>query len=840
MKRNSGFARAWFLLGCLLFAILRTGAAAPPPFLHIENNALYLGDLPFRNIGVTIPDLFDRFLSGHEASAEKALADAETVGARFVRCAAIPSSQTLFSRYRSDPKGYFAAFDAMQAALQKHHLLLVPSLLWDGQTLVRATQEPNGGLRALFTAGTPAYQLAKAYITAMVSRYANDPYILFWEIGSDLDRKADILSPNDPVAYSSDLLSAFLGQMAQQIHRLDKRHLVCSGNGMPRPDAWNLYESRRQGVTQPAGPPQPLDTLPQFREMMALRNPTGIDILGVHLVPPGEATPLWLTRDDTQALTLPWVQRIALDLHRPLFVGAFGQAVQNKGVEQNAPWMLNLMQRLQITDAPLAAVQNWESDPPTDFTLSLQATPRLAVALKTANAFIADTVIRHVLVALPPQLFATETAVANDRLHTLAIQLQTLSLPLLQAMRLPPNGKQGSLINRTGTSLLLPYEQSLRFRVADLALLAQTGFLSSKELEGWIRLLARLQNGSSPLHFPEGLTVPTYSIPDWIAPDGTACWFPDAKGDNDQGTGAFGHLPPADGAFWFLLLVQADITQHGDPNLLRVRFRTAQGSLPLWQVCENAFNSIAADGATGLVAVGGTSQEARADWVFADRVQKAGFCLMPSLLRLQAAQILSTLFSAIDDAVRARDYQSLADRIRASLVSTFYVPLGQVNGKDVGLLLSATKQGRREDVWASAYALVLQALPSDIGNAVSRHLDQLYRAGGLTLQGYVRALPPSGSYGGYWEASTDAPDTGENGGYWGFPVGWLAVAIAQTDRPAAIQLLQQYADSLEKELSAGAPWEWRNGKTLFGAHCLLSAAYPAESVLEALTGFLSE
>lgn len=814
-------------------------AAAPPPFLHIENNALYLGDLPFRNIGVTIPDLFDRFLSGHESSAETALADAETVGARFVRCAAVPLNATLFSQFRSDPKGYFAKFDAMQAALQKHHLLLVPSLLWDGQTLVQVAQQPAEGLHALFTAGTPAYQLAKAYIAAMVSRYHNDPFILFWEIGSDLDREADLLSPNDPAAYSSDQLSAFLAQMAQQIHGLDKNHLVCSGNGMPRPDAWNLYEARRRGLTQPAGPPQPSDTLPQFQEMVALRNPNGIDILSVHLAPPGEATPLWLTRDDTQALTLPWVQRVALDLHRPLFVGAFGQAVQSKGVEQSAPWMLNLMQRLQITDAPLAAVQDWESDPPTNFTLSWQTTPKLAVAMKTANAFIADTVARHVLVALPPELFATEIAVANDRLHTLATQLQTLALPLLQAMRLPPNGKRGTLLNRTGTDLLLPYDQSPRFRVADLALLAQTGLLSSKEIEGWIRLLARLQNGGSPLRFAGGLSVPAYSMPDWVAPDGTACWFPDAKGGGEQGTGAFGHLPPADGAYWFLLLVQAAITQRGEPNLLRARFATSQGSLPLWQIAENAFNSIEADKTTGLVAVGGTPEDARVDWVFADHVQKAGFCLMPSLLRLQAAQILANLFSAIDDAVRARDYQSIAERIRASLVSTFYVPLGQVNGQDTGLLLSATRRGRKEDVWASAYALVLQALPSDIGNAVARHLDQLYKAGGLTLQGYVRALPPSGSYGGYWEATTDAPDEGENGGYWGFPVGWLAVAIAQTDRPAAIQILQQYTDSLEKELSSGAPWEWRSGKAAFGSRCLLSVACPAESMLEALTGSLA-
>src|SRR5579859_5154884 len=73
-----------------------TGQKAPKPvkppkpprpvFLEVRQKQLYLGDVPFRNIGVNIPDLFERFLHGDDASGVKALADAKAAGVLFVRC----------------------------------------------------------------------------------------------------------------------------------------------------------------------------------------------------------------------------------------------------------------------------------------------------------------------------------------------------------------------------------------------------------------------------------------------------------------------------------------------------------------------------------------------------------------------------------------------------------------------------------------------------------------------------------------------------------------------------------------------------------------------------------
>lgn len=827
----------WRCLGVFLLLIPLHSLAEASSILRVQDGHFVLGNAPFRNIGVTIPDLLDRFLKGQDSSAEKALEDAKAVRARFVRCSGLPTDPLLLERVRVHPQELFRGYEALLAALQKNDLLLVPSLLWNGEGVVEVAQEQSQGLRALLTPNSNANRLALELIKRIVTQYRANTRVLFWEIGSELDRDADLLAPGDPQAYSSDMLSASLQQMAFLIHHLDKNHLVCSGNGCPRPDAWHLYESRRKGFTAPAGAPQPLDTLFQFRDILQLRNPPGIDIISVHLQPPGEATPLWLTRDDTQALTLPWIERVCLDLGRPLFLGAFGQVVQQNGKEVAAPWLLNCLERLQITDAPLAAVQEWEPAIPSPFTLSLQATSKMAVALKTANAFIADTVARHIDVGLPPKLFATQTVVENDRLHSIALRLQNIVLPLLQAARIPPDGKMGWLQNHTGVALYEPYVGAARFRVADLALMATSGYVPLRDIESWVRLEAKLQNGPKPISLSAREVVPPYSVPDWIAPDGTAIWFPEQPNNASIGEEAVPLLPPADAPFWFLLLVHAAVTQGADVKFLRARMHTGAGELPLWQICEKAFESVEGDKATGLIQIEGG---VRADWVYADHVKKAGACLVPSLLRLQAAENMETIFEAMDDVVRARAYQTIADQIRAELVRTFYVPLGQEDGQDVGLLLSATQLGRREDVWGEAMALFMQALPPDTANAISRHLGQLFKSGEITIEGYVRPLPVSGNYGGVWESAFGEGGLAQTEGYWGFPVGWLAVAMALTKRQTAVELLQAYVDSVEKERVLGAPWAWRTAKETFGASCSLSVALPAGSMLAGLNSFLAE
>jgi hypothetical protein len=124
------------------------------------------------------------------------------------------------------------------------------------------------------------------------------------------------------------------------------------------------------------------------------------------------------------------------------------------------------------------------------------------------------------------------------------------------------------------------------------------------------------------------------------------------------------------------------------------------------------------------------------------------------------------------------------------------------------LLLSATGLGRKDDVWASAFAVWLGALPPAVGPRVARHLLGLYEAGGTVVEGQVRPLPPTGEFGGHWEKAVCPPDEYQNGGYWATPTGWLITALRQVQPTAGDRLLAEFATHLRANRAAGAPWEW--------------------------------
>src|SRR5437016_3738695 len=59
---------------------------APRTFLTAKGTHLRMGPAIFENVGVNIPDLFERFLNGDDASAIKSLGDAKAQGVQLVRC----------------------------------------------------------------------------------------------------------------------------------------------------------------------------------------------------------------------------------------------------------------------------------------------------------------------------------------------------------------------------------------------------------------------------------------------------------------------------------------------------------------------------------------------------------------------------------------------------------------------------------------------------------------------------------------------------------------------------------------------------------------------------------
>jgi hypothetical protein len=162
------------------------------------------------------------------------------------------------------------------------------------------------------------------------------------------------------------------------------------------------------------------------------------------------------------------------------------------------------------------------------------------------------------------------------------------------------------------------------------------------------------------------------------------------------------------------------------------------------------------------------------------------------------------MHDALGEPERAEAYRRVATQLRASVARAFL----RKHSDAEGMLISATGLGRKDDVWGSAFAVAEGILPEEAEVAVCKGLLSLYKGGGIVADGQVRALPPSGPFGGYWEQSGSPDGHYQNGGYWGTMSGWLAVALHRVDPPAALGILHDLVASISAHRRDGAPWEW--------------------------------
>ncbi|HEV2472102.1 MAG TPA: cellulase family glycosylhydrolase [Chthonomonadales bacterium] len=379
---------------------------------------LWQGKLLFRNIGVNIPDLFVRFLNGQDSSGDASLKDAQAAGVLLARCFGTVWSPDQFGIFMADRARWFGAFDRMLAAADARGIGIVPSLLFNIRMIPDYVASSSGGeedLAAYLTPGTRANNLAVEYVSAIVGRYKNDPRVLFWEIGNEYNLEADLSQqwkarPAGQAPTSTQIIN-FLKQMATLIHRIDKRHLVTSGNADMRSEAWHM----RQAMLAHASQKSPMDyamdwtpdTFPEYKEILQEFNPAPIDIISVHQYPPGNETPYWLMPDDNLALVLPWTALAAQEIGKPLFVGEFGEKVIVNGKPQPAAWTVNLMLRITAGAVPIGALWSWEYDETNPaqapYSISPGRAPGLVSALGDDNHRIVADQLQAPVTTLKPR-----------------------------------------------------------------------------------------------------------------------------------------------------------------------------------------------------------------------------------------------------------------------------------------------------------------------------------------------------------------------------------------------------------------------------------------------------
>lgn len=367
----------------------------------------------------------------------------------------------------------------------------------------------------------------------------------------------------------------------------------------------------------------------------------------------------------------------------------------------------------------------------------------------------------------------------------------------------------------TPQPLLLPSgdEKYTAFWVRDSAMMAESGLVADADLYRYITLIATCgQNGATARHLAHGLVIPPYAVTDHINYNGKPVFFPGTYDDGeDQGDGIWGTYPPFCDNYYFILMAGQYVAQTGDTAILGKTFAGMTLADRLAKACEG-YNL---DPETGLCV--SDYNHHTVCWGFTDSVRMNGKLLFASLLRLAAIRTMARLFPG-------KDYDTAAEALRATVLDTFY-------DEESGWFWSSTGADRQHDVWGTAYAVFLGVADRDRAQRTSATMSAAYRDGRAGANGYIRhilcgedAVPGVTA----WARCGVPGMIYQNGPDWATPLGWYAVAVALTDRPTAVRMLDDFLDHTERNADRGTPFEWmtRDGQLCSGLRYGTSGVLP--------------
>jgi len=386
----------------------------------------------------------------------------------------------------------------------------------------------------------------------------------------------------------------------------------------------------------------------------------------------------------------------------------------------------------------------------------------------------------------------------NDRLF-----LEAVTAAVVEASRVPPGAKVGEIgPNVTGGTVIRPGGRNCypAFWIRDYAMSLDSGLVTPDEQRHMLLLTARHQQDEQ-WDLPSGSVVPPGAIADHITFGDKPIFYPGTLEDYDgQGGPRWGKLPCLDDHFFFVHMAAVYVRTAGDAALLEQAIRGET----LIERLEGAFGVPPARPDTGLVYC---DAEARGiTFGFVDTVTHTGELLFCSLLKYQAALEMAGLYDRLGHDGDAQRHRDLAARLQRAIQETFAF--------ESGMLRASTGKSAQPDVWGTAYAVYVGALDDAHARRACEALAQGCRGGTIAWRGNVRHVPTDGDFSDTtaWEVALAKKNTYQNGAYWGTATGWVAYAVAQTDRALAQQLALEYIAELRegdfrKGLEFGSPWE---------------------------------
>lgn len=345
-----------WLLPLLCLAAVRGDEAFPPGLTPGPGGTVLHEGQPIRAIGVNYFSAINRALvPGEEnTSYDAGFQVLAAHGIPFARVAAVPFWPRDWQLYQQDKAEYFARYDRVIAAAEKHQIGLILSLFWHPAAISDLCDEPQG---AWGNPESKTIAFATQYVREVVGRYVKSPAIWAWEFGNEFNLGCNL--PNrtehrprilphlgtrtersEADDITTPLLVSALTAIGEAIREIDGLRLISSGHSVLRPSCF--HQERDNSWTR--------DTLAEHREMLLKYHPDPIDMLSVHLydIKPGQYfadQPL-----DLAGVLDTWC-RLSAELGKPLLVGEFG--AHGEGA---AEAVRGLLDTIAASKVPLAAI----------------------------------------------------------------------------------------------------------------------------------------------------------------------------------------------------------------------------------------------------------------------------------------------------------------------------------------------------------------------------------------------------------------------------------------------------------------------------------------------------
>lgn len=388
-------------------------------FLTYKGAQLLFNGQPFRSLGVNKHELLSAyylsdFFGGDKkrtlSAARHSLDAIAESGLTIVRFNALPHwSAQIEDTYMKSRDVFWQHFDEMVKDCRERGIRLIPVLLWNigafvdivGESLQDFANHPRSKSRSLFN----------VWVEDIVTRYRDDPTVLFWEITNEANLTVDLrpMSPQGIVPpadltkphkhltrnpgprdwrnnWSADEMAAFVRETAVLVKSIDKNHLVAAGYSAPRPSAWHLWlgslkRAKRMDWTK--------DKEEEQANFVRLVHPEPLDFVDCHI---------YLERGENfDQLVL--LKQVASELDKSFYVGEAGISVKVLGEQGYAHPVAQdglrlLLEAMETLDVPLVLIWSWEDfcKPPHEPNIRPEVHKDVVALLKeTQNRWRANT-----------------------------------------------------------------------------------------------------------------------------------------------------------------------------------------------------------------------------------------------------------------------------------------------------------------------------------------------------------------------------------------------------------------------------------------------------------------